>query len=63
LLQKLQDDPDNAMQEQVKDYIEAQKIKMQEEDNRNEDGNSELDRASDIMIGQDTGALRPLNQI
>ena len=51
------------MQEQVKDYIEAQKIKMQEEDNRNEDGNSELDRASDIMIGQDTGALRPLNQI
>jgi hypothetical protein len=34
LLQKLQDDPDDAIQEQVKDYIEAQKIKMQEEYDR-----------------------------
>jgi hypothetical protein len=41
----------------VKDYIEAQKIKMEEEDEQD----NELERASDIMIGQDSGALRPLN--
>jgi hypothetical protein len=35
-------------------------MQEQEEEDKHE---CELDRASDILIGQDTGALRPLNEI
>jgi hypothetical protein len=48
----------------VKEYIQAQKAKMEEEERKKTIIDDEdIDGVSDIIIGRDTGDLRPMNEI